>query len=61
MIDNQTILQEGPFVLYHNGRRLEGPSAADCLPTSAHVDAVLSLPGGKGGFGAMLRALGKQY
>ena len=49
--------QDGPFVLYHNGRRLDNPSP---LPESANVDAVLTLVGGKGGFGAMLRALGAQ-
>ncbi len=30
------------------------------MPEGAFVDAVLSLPGGKGGFGSMLRALGAQ-
>ena len=49
--------QDGPFILYHNGRRLDNPSP---LPESANVDAVLTLVGGKGGFGAMLRALGAQ-
>ena len=36
---------------------MDDPSS---VPEADHVDAVLSLVGGKGGFGAMLRALGAQ-
>ena len=56
-ITEQIILQDGPFALYYNGRRVDQPSS---VPEAAHLDAVLSLVGGKGGFGAMLRALGAQ-
>jgi hypothetical protein len=44
-------------LFYHNGRKIQDVSL---LPEGSFVDVVLSLPGGKGGFGAMLRALGSQ-
>lgn len=46
------------LVFYNNGRRMMGEgSPVDALAT---IDACLGLPGGKGGFGSMLRALGAQ-
>ena len=45
--------------LYANGRPLEDGAQLSVGPTVV-VEAVLSLPGGKGGFGSMLRALGAQ-
>ena len=46
------------LVFYNNGRRMvSDESPVDALGT---IDACLGLPGGKGGFGSMLRALGAQ-
>jgi len=46
------------LVFYNNGRRMmDEESPVDALAT---IDACLGLPGGKGGFGSMLRALGAQ-
>ncbi|GFS29395.1 replication stress response regulator SDE2 [Nephila pilipes] len=45
------------FVLYYNGKQLQEPQV---LPEDAIVHITFSLPGGKGGFGSMLRAIGAQ-
>ena len=45
------------LVFYYNGRRA---SENQVLDHNATVDVALSLFGGKGGFGSMLRALGAQ-
>ncbi|CAL1290906.1 unnamed protein product [Larinioides sclopetarius] len=45
------------FKLYYNGKLLEGQ---DVVSRDATVQAAFSLPGGKGGFGSMLRAIGAQ-
>ncbi|GBN95174.1 Replication stress response regulator SDE2 [Araneus ventricosus] len=45
------------FKLDYNGKLLEGQHV---VPRDATVQATFSLPGGKGGFGSMLRAIGAQ-
>jgi len=45
------------LIFYHNGRRA---SEGQVFDSNATVDVALSLLGGKGGFGSMLRALGAQ-
>lgn len=49
------------FLLYHNGRPVNPASDAP-LPRDSTVEVVPSggLPGGKGGFGSMLRSIGAQ-
>ena len=43
---------------YTNGRKIDND--LQILDKNATIDAVLSLPGGKGGFGSMLRSIGAQ-
>ena len=50
-------LRAVPFSLYANGRKLLPEDVPD---VDGFVDVILGLPGGKGGFGSMLRALGAQ-
>merc|ERR1719412_1833801 len=45
------------LIFYYNGRRA---SENQSLDSNATVDVALSILGGKGGFGSMLRALGAQ-
>merc|ERR1711894_391370 len=45
------------LIFYYNGRRAAEGQVFD---SNATVDVALGLPGGKGGFGSMLRALGAQ-
>jgi len=45
------------LIFYSNGRRMGEIGSVEVHDT---IDACLSLPGGKGGFGSMLRALGAQ-
>eukprot|EP00095_Tigriopus_kingsejongensis_P011961 snap_masked-scaffold476_size161517-processed-gene-0.29 protein:Tk11961 transcript:snap_masked-scaffold476_size161517-processed-gene-0.29-mRNA-1 annotation:"c1orf55 homolog" len=47
------VLSANAFSLYQNGKRVE-EDIRDDLP----LDVVFEIPGGKGGFGSMLRALG---
>ena len=42
---------------FHNGRKVESDAV---VIADSGVDVVLSLPGGKGGFGSMLRSIGAQ-
>lgn len=45
-------------MFYTNGRKIENFETP--LNKDATIEAVLSLPGGKGGFGSMLRSIGAQ-
>jgi len=45
-------------LFYTNGRKIENFETP--LNKDATIEAVLSLPGGKGGFGSMLRSIGAQ-
>ncbi|GFU17093.1 replication stress response regulator SDE2 [Trichonephila clavipes] len=45
------------FVLYYNGKQLY---KSQVVPEDATIHVTFSLPGGKGGFGSMLRAIGAQ-
>ena len=48
-------------LLFQNGKRVfDGEGRVDLLEDHATLEACLGLPGGKGGFGSMLRALGAQ-
>merc|ERR1711997_1448501 len=46
--------------LFKNGRRIDSQSSDANLGNDEVVELVCGLPGGKGGFGSMLRALGNQ-
>ncbi|XP_054711557.1 splicing regulator SDE2-like [Uloborus diversus] len=48
---------DSDYKLYYNGKKL---LQTDALHKDAVIHVVLSLPGGKGGFGSMLRAIGAQ-
>jgi len=49
------------LIFYKNGKRVfDGEGRVDLLEDHATLEACLGLPGGKGGFGSMLRALGAQ-
>uniref|UniRef100_A0A0K8TRL9 SDE2-like domain-containing protein n=1 Tax=Tabanus bromius TaxID=304241 RepID=A0A0K8TRL9_TABBR len=54
LIYQKTGLLENEYYLLQNGKRLE-----DDVETGK-IEVVLRLPGGKGGFGSMLRAIGAQ-
>ena len=56
-IQNARGIPSDILVFYHNGRRASENQVFD---HNATVDVALSLFGGKGGFGSMLRALGAQ-
>ena len=45
-------------MFYTNGRKIENFETP--LNKNATIEAVLALPGGKGGFGSMLRSIGAQ-
>lgn len=45
--------------LYFNGRKVDS-AVGDVIGVDSTVEAVLALPGGKGGFGSMLRSIGAQ-
>jgi len=53
---------QGNFSFYHNGRKIRENKEADdgILPWNGTVEVALGLPGGKGGFGSMLRCIGAQ-
>ena len=53
-----SFFQDEPFLLYLNGRPLDAGAAV--LPRDATIQVLPcnALPGGKGGFGSMLRSLG---
>jgi len=46
--------------LFKNGKRIDSQSSDANLGNDEVIELVLGLPGGKGGFGSMLRALGNQ-
>lgn len=57
MSQNQ-VLPVDTILFYNNGKKIQDPSAV--LVRESTVEAVLGLPGGKGGFGSMLRMIGAQ-
>jgi len=53
----RSYLGSNDFSLLYNGKKLHG---MEILPQNSTVHVLFSLPGGKGGFGSMLRAIGAQ-